>query len=588
MRTGIFSLVLLLAAGLALLGWAEPLERRLADAELRFLRAYAPRAVSNDVVIVGIDDESTQRLPEPLTLWHRHIGKFLEAMGEARAAVVGLDIVLPDRSFESLVPGYDRALLAGMLIARRTTPLVLALTVDPAGTTRRIHPAFVAAAGPGASGYALLPVDDDGVVRRFDERIASGGSPVPTLAGQIARRLGKDIIPGGLIDYAAGGAFRYVPLANVLAWQAAGDTGKLEATFGGRAVLLGGIFRFEDRLATPVALLDWDQEARSAPGVVVHAQVLRNLLNGGLILPAPAWLAPALCLLMAMVWWAGGRFSLAVALLLAGGIAILAAGTYLLARGTHLPQAAILLTLAVALVARQLYEAALQLRERRRLRRAFGAYVSPRILQDILKADPPPGLSGQRYRLCVLFADIRDFTARSETTAPEAIVRLLNRYFTEITESIHGAGGTLDKFIGDGVMAFFGAPQPIANPCAPAFAAARDMLARIARLNGELAAQGEAPIALGIGLHAGDAIVGNMGSAARHNYTAIGDVVNVASRLEGLTRDVGYPLVASAAVVAALEEGSEFVKLGARAIRGHQPVEVYGWRPDGAAGLEAG
>jgi len=112
MRTGAFSLVLLLAAGLALFGWAEPLERPLVDAELRFLRDYVPRAVTNEVVVVGIDDESTRRLPEPLTLWHPHIGKFLEAMGQAGAAVVGLDVVLPDRSFESLVPGYDRALLA--------------------------------------------------------------------------------------------------------------------------------------------------------------------------------------------------------------------------------------------------------------------------------------------------------------------------------------------------------------------------------------------------------------------------------------------------------------------------------------------
>jgi class 3 adenylate cyclase len=587
MRAGVFSLILALAAGLALLGWAEPVERRLVDAELRFLRAQAPGVVTNDVVIVGIDDESTQRLPEPLTLWHAHIGKFLEAMAQAGAAAVGLDVVLPDRSFEALVPGYDRALLAGILIARRTTPLVLALTVDPAGATRRIHPAFIVAAGPDATGYALLPVDDDGIVRSFDERLESGGNPVPTLAGQMARRLGKETIEGGLIDYAAGGAFRYIPLTDVLAWQAAGDIGKLEGAFGGRAVLLGGIFRFEDRLATPVALLDWDKETRNAPGVVVHAQVLRNLLNAGLIADAPAWLAPVLCLLAAMAWWIGGRLEFAAAMLLAGGVAIVAGATYLLARGTHLPQAPILLTLIAALVSRQLYEVALEIRERRRLRRAFGAYVSPRILQDILKSDPPPGLSGQRYALCVLFADIRGFTARSETVAPEATVRLLNRYFTEITESIHGAGGTLDKFIGDGVMAFFGAPQPIANPCVPAYAAARDMLARVVRLNGELSAQGQAPIAIGIGLHAGDAIVGNMGSAERYNYTAIGDAVNVAARLEDLTKEVGYPLVASATVVAALDDRAGFVKLGARAIKGHQPVEVYGWRPDGAAGTEA-
>jgi len=583
MRMGIFAVVLLVGAGLALTTWVEPLDRKLLDVQFRFLRAEAPRQVKNDVVIVGIDDETTRLLREPLTLWHPHIGKFLEAVAKSGAAAVGLDIVLPDRSYDAIVPGYDRQLLAGMLIARRTTPLVLALTVDPSGATRRIYPAFVAAAGPDATGYALLPVDADGVVRRFDERIEFGGSTVPTLAGQMARRLGRDVIPHGLIDYAAGSAFNYVPLHDVLAWHDAGDTRKLEEAFGGKAVLLGGVFRFEDRLAAPVNLLGWDAQAVNAPGVVLHAQALRNLLNDGLIAPVPRWVVPALCLLMAMGWWVGGRFAFAAAVVLGASAVVLIASTSLLRHGAYLPPAAILLTLFAAVGARVMYQASLQLRERRRLRLAFGAYVSPRILQEILRSDPPPGLGGERYRLCVLFADIRGFTARSETIAPEAAIRLLNRYFSEVTESIHGAGGTLDKFIGDGVMAFFGAPQPLDNPALPAYRAARDMLSRVAHLNVELAQQGEAPIAIGIGLHLGDAVVGNMGAAVRYNYTAIGDTVNVASRLEGLTTEVGYPLVCSAAVVERLEDRTGFVKLGAKAIKGHQPVEVYGWRPDDGA-----
>jgi len=484
---GIFAVVLLVGAGLALTTWVEPLDRKLLDVQFRFLRAEAPRQVKNDVVIVGIDDETTRLLREPLTLWHPHIGKFLEAVAKSGVAAVGLDIVLPDRSYDAIVPGYDRQLLAGMLIARRTTPLVLALTVDPSGATRRIHSAFVAAAGPDATGYALLPVDADGVVRRFDERIEFGGSTVPTLAGQMARRLGRDVVPHGLIDYAAGSAFNYVPLHAVLAWHDAGDTRKLEDAFGGKAVLLGGVFRFEDRLATPVNLLAWDAQAVNAPGVVLHAQALRNLLNDGLIAPVPGWVVPALCLLMAMGWWVGGRFAFGAAVALGGSAAILIASTSLLGRGAYLPPAAILLTLLAAVGARALYEASLQLRERRRLRRAFGAYVSPRILQDILKSDPPPGLGGERYWLCVLFADIRGFTERSERAAPEATIRLLNRYFSEATACIHGAGGTLDKFMGDGVMAFFGAPQRLANPCLPAMSTAREMLERLPRLNAELA-----------------------------------------------------------------------------------------------------
>ena len=583
MRFGIFSLILLLAAGLAFFDWADPLGRSLLDAQFRYLRANALRPVANDVVVVGIDDESMRAMREPLTLSHPHIGKFLEAVAKAGAAAVGLDVVLPERSYDEIVPGYDRALITGILVARRNIPVVIALTADPSGAPRRVHPAFVAAAGADGTGYALMPVDDDGVVRRFDERLASGGGTVPTLAGQLARRLGKGVPEDGLIDYGAGRAFEYHPLAEVLAWAEAGDTAKLEAAFRGKAVLLGGIFRFEDRLPLPVALLQWDPQNRSAPGVVVHAQVLRNLLNDGLIVPAPRWAVLLLCLLMAMAWWISGRAIPAAIALLVGGASILIASTWLLGRGVHLPAAPALLTLIVAAASRLLYEAALQMRERSRLRRAFGAYVSPRILQDILRSDPPPGLSGRRYRLCVLFADIRGFTERSEGAAPEATIELLNRYFSEVTESIHGAGGTLDKFIGDGVMAFFGAPQPLPEPCAPALAAARDLLARVARLNDALEAQGEKPIAVGIGLHVGDAVVGNMGSAARHNYTAIGDTVNVASRLEGLTKEVGYPLVCSADVVAQLEDRRGFVKLGEKAIKGHQPVEVYGWQPDGGA-----
>jgi len=582
MRTSLFAIVLLIGAALAYLPLAVPLDQAILDAQFRFLRAHALRPVENEVVIVGIDDETTHALPEPLTLWHRHLGKFLQAVAETGATAVGLDVVLPDRSFDAIVPGYDRQLLTGIVLARRAKPLVVALTIDPSGETRPVYPALVAAAGRDATGYALLPLDGDGVVRRFDERITIGGSAVPSLSGQIARRLGRDI-GHGLIDYAAGDAFGYVPLLSVLEWYDSGDKSRLEDAFGGKVILLGGVFKFEDRLTAPVNLAGWDTEAPDVPAVLLHAQVLRNLLNGGLISPVPGWIVAALCLLMAMCWFVASDFALAAAIALAGGTAVVAASTWLLGRGWYLPPTAILLTLGVAVGARQLYETSLQLRERRRLRRAFGAYVSPRILHDILRSNPPPGLGGERYRLCVLFADIRGFTERSERMSPEQVVALLNRYFSEVTASIHEGGGTVDKFLGDGIMAFFGAPQRLENPCVPAFRAARDMLERVSRLNVAIAQHGEAPIAIGVALHVGDAVVGNMGSQTRHNYTAIGDTVNVASRLEGLTVEVAYPLVCSADVFNMLEDRAGFVKLGPKPIKGHHPVEIYGWRPDGNA-----
>ena len=580
MRSRVVIAILLLAAVASYLPGVESLNQQLLDAQFQVLRKFGPRPLTNDVVVVGFNEETGRVLREPMTLWHPHIGKFLEAVAGARAAAVGLDVVLPDRSYDEIVPGHDRKLLSGLLIARRSTPIVLAATVDPAGGTRRIHPAFVAAAGPDALGYALLPVDSDGVVRRFSERF--GEDTVPTLAGQVARRLGRPV-NAGLIDFASGEAFNYIPLQSVLEWQAAGDRAKLEQAFAGKTILLGGVYRFEDRLRAPVNLAAWDAEAVNVPGVLLHAQALRSLLNEGLIAPVSQWLVVMLCLLMAGFWFVAANQWIAAGAVVGGGIVVGATSTALLSRGWYLPPAAILIALTTAIAARVLYEAALKLRERRRLRRSFNAYVSPQIMRQILGGESAPGLGGERYRLCVLFADIRGFTARTETMSPEAVIQLLSRYFEEVTASIHDAGGTIDKFMGDGVMAFFGAPQRLENPCKPAFDAARDMLQRVTRMNIELAALGEAPIEIGIGLHTGDAVVGNVGSQTRHDYTAIGDTVNVASRLEGLTKDVNFPLVCSATVVECLDDKQGFVKLGRKAIKGHQPVKVCGWRPAATA-----
>src|SRR5690606_26185860 len=134
---------------------------------------------------------------------------------------------------------------------------VLAQTVDPSGAPRAIHRPFVAAAGEGATGYALLATDSDGVVRRFDERLGQAGERVATLAGQLARRLGTE--PGsGLFDYGPGSAFGYVPLEQVLDWAGAGDRSALERTFRGRPVLRGVVLPDEDRQRLPVQLASWE------------------------------------------------------------------------------------------------------------------------------------------------------------------------------------------------------------------------------------------------------------------------------------------------------------------------------------------
>ena len=142
----------------------------------------------------------------------------------------------------------------------------------------------------------------------------------------------------------------------------------------------------------------------------------------------------------------------------------------------------------------------------------------------------------------------------------------------------HDQGGTISCFMGDGIMAIFGAPKTAARPSTAAFDSARATLTALERLNSELLAEGKTPLAIGIGLHVGEAIVGHLGSKARHDYSAIGDTTNVASRIEGLTKELGYPIVCSQAVISELAQPDGFVDLGLQAIKGHSPVHVWGWR----------
>lgn len=575
--TAIAGVICLALIGVAVtsLNVSEPLDRRLLDAGFRLLRAQFPRPAP-EVIVVGVDEATVAQFYEPIALWHPHIAKLLTAMMQAKPAAVGIDLVLPDRSFDRIAPGYDAALLKGIVQARREFPVVLALTIDPAGKPRPIHRPFVTAAGEGGTGYALLPVDADGVVRRFDERLGEGGAAVPTLVGQMARRLGFEPAPG-LIDYGRGAPFDYVPLHRVLEWLDSGKHADLERAFAGKPVLLGVMLPFTDRQPLPVALAAWEQNARDTPGVLLHAQALRTLVGHGSIQPVASPIVMLLSLAAAFLWMTPARgltaflaFSIAVA-------AMLLVSIWLLNAGWFLPVVAPMGVAFLAVGGRNAYEALLQLRERRRLRGAFSGYVSPPIMDEILAGQLQPDLGGTSKYVCVLFADIRGYTARSENMTPQAVIAFLNRYFEQVVQIIHARGGSVVSFMGDGIMAIFGAPKPLANPCAEAFAAAREMLDYVRQFNADSRAAGETPIEIGIGLHGGEAVVGHVGSTLRHDYSAIGDVTNVAARLEGLTKEVAYRLVFSKTVAEELPDPQRVTCLGPIAIKGHSPVEVYGY-----------
>jgi len=571
-----FVAILLLGAAGAGLRWASMLDNKVLDAQFGALRSVWPQASPRDVVIVGIDEGTLKALPEPITLWHRYLGQFLGALALAKPAAVGVDIILPDRSYDAVVPGLDVALLRGLLEARRAYPLVLALTLDPLGKVRPVHAPFLKAAGDAASGFALLPLDSDGVVRRFDERLGERGEKVPTLAGQMARRLG--IEPNqGIIDFATGPRFDYLPLQQVLNWHNAQDAASLAKAFQGRVVLLGTVLRFEDRQNLPVALAAWESGETTSPGVLLHAQALRNLLGRGPISAAPLAAVVALTLIAALLWLVTARAVMLIACSLALIAGLVTLSTLLLHAGWHLPVAWVAITGLAAMGTRNGYEAVLQLRERRRLRRAFGGYVSPAIMSEILAGRLKPELGGVKRFVCVMFSDIRGYTTRTEGMKPEQVIGFLNRYFEETVAIIHRHGGSLVCFMGDGIMAVFGAPNSLDNACANAFDAGRAMLAHVADFNVKQQLQGEQPVEIGVGLHAGVAVVGHIGSSARHDFSAVGDVTNVASRIEGLTKDAGYRLLCSRTVADQLPSTELLTLLGPSPIKGHTPVEVFGY-----------
>jgi adenylate cyclase len=546
----------------------------LLDAKFALLAAHAPIPAADSIAIVGIDEPSLDSLAEPQSLLLRPLANALTGIATAKPRAIGLDIVLPDRSYDAFAPGSDVAMVGALLAARREVPIVAGITTRDDGSVREIAPAVRAAAG--RSGLALLPVDQDGHVRRFDERLGVDDRSVPTLVGELARVLDLRV-EHGLIQYALGSGYDYVPLRQVLDWAASGDRSALERAFGGRIVLIGAVLPYEDRFAQPVPLARWDP-MRDVPGVLVHAQALRSLEGGAIVHPAGAPMQAVLLAIAASLWFVRMWHRRALALA-AFALLSFVVSTYLLRHGTDL-QLGMSLRVALAAVALKSALEAWQVRQERTLLRAqFGGYVSPSVLDAILAGRLDDDARRGRRMLAFLFVDVRGFVELTSNHTPEDVLDLLNRYFGAMTPVLHSHGGTIDNFRGDGLMAIFGAPNPIANPAAAAAGAAREMLARLPDLNRELVEAGHPPIAIGVSLAYGEAVVGNVGSRERFNYTALGDGANVASRLQEVAKSTGYPIVATSTLVEAAGESSRWAPLGRFAIRGHPDVPVCGWPP---------
>ncbi|MFA9215795.1 MAG: CHASE2 domain-containing protein [Sphingomonadaceae bacterium] len=583
-----YLLVLLLCAAMALPAarWDAP----LLDALFALQRQLGPQAVLQDVVLVGIDDAFIDSIDEPLALSHRYLAQFLTGVAAAGPAVIALDLSLPEKRYDQLLSrrapeaDYHRQLLGGLLSTVQQVPLVVAKAWDvQRGQYRDLqldYAAVLALQGPPWQGAvsALMTSDPDGRLRRYPEPALQPDGTPHTLSSAMAAALGQARSWRGLINYQLGPAFQYVPLQQVLQLVQQGQHAQLRQLFHGRAVLLGSVLDDLDQVQLPVPLAAWRPGRHQVPGMLVHAQTLRSMLNGGLIAPlAPHW--TWLGCLAATLFWCGTAQRRKVLGLGALALLLLVLSALLLRQRLWLAPAAPLACATLALLARAIWQAWCQVRERQRLSRTFGGSVSPHVMRQILDGSVNPGQAGRKVEVCVLFSDVRNFTGISEQLPAEQLVALLNRYFARMTAAVHQHGGTVDKFIGDGMMAFFGAPNALAAPEQAAFAAACAMLAALAELNRESLALQAPALTIGIGLHCGPAVIGYIGSAERHEYTAIGSTVNAAARIEGLCKSLEMPLLCSQAVVQRLPPTAGLEALGPQLLRGHSTLALYGWRP---------
>lgn len=556
----------------------RPADRALYDEQSRWLRALAPGALPQDVVVIGLDERAYESFPEPYALWHRYLGELFTGLAAARPAVVGIAAPLPVRSYDFLIKGVDAPLLEGVRKLRATTPLVLG---QPMGLERRLRPIapeLLQAAGDQALSSLVLCEDRDGIVRRINQRRCIDEDRNPSLADLMARELGRESSARGLIDYTVGGPIEYTSLQTVLTWLRQGQAEELQKLVRGRVVLVASLLPNETRYRLPVPLAAWDPESRSGPAALVHVQALRSLLGRGWVDPVETTLSWPLALAMALLWFGRNGWIKTVALV---GVAVVITGVSVLGlwRGWYLPLGSLLAIAVLAFLARLVWESVRHYREKQLLRTAFAGHVSPQVMRAILRGSLQPDAGGQRSRVTILFADIRGFTARGEKSTPEQIIELLNRYYAEMSDAIHGSGGAIDKFIGDGLMATFGVPQPLDAPGRNALEAAQDMLVRLARLNEEIQAQGQEPLQIGIGIHTGEVLAGYVGTRRRRDFTVIGDAVNTASQLESLSKTLGYPVICSQEVAAAVGGAGGLVDLGPQAVKGRSDVHVWGWNP---------
>ena len=585
----------LLAAALWLAGSLERVDNALGDEMLRW--HSAGRAPPDDIVLVAIDQHSLEEL-EPLAgpwPWPRSVhGELIEGLARWRPKAVAFDVMFNER--DVFQPDNDRVLLE---IALTQDNLFFPTQRMPDGNPYPMHelpPSLGAvrtdptAAGPGPvlvlpfvldpknwqGGLVNFETDTDGRGRHYRLFDETGGWRIPYMGASIARFTGATLPPDERIRLNwFGQPFRTLSYSDLFNDLGAREP-KIGPTLTGSIVVIG---------ATATGLNDMRPTPLTAQteGVLVPTTALANLRAGDWLRDLASRWPLAGLLVLAITLGFRRRFSpLGLGLGLgAATLAAMAASYALLGAERYAPVGAALLLGWAAYGLFTIQAQWLERREREATIGIFGRFLDPRVVAGLVETgelarDQKP----VAREISILFSDIRGFTTLSETRTPEQVVHLLNRYFSRQVDVIFRHGGTLDKFIGDAVMAFWNAPTDTPGHAARAVAAAIEMTQALDDFKRELAAGGEGlgDFDIGIGLHTGPAVVGFLGSDSRMEYTAIGDTVNLASRIESATKGVARVLVSDATRTGCGGDGQglKVIRRGQFHVKGReQPVELY-------------
>jgi adenylate cyclase len=581
------------ALELFLLGFLKPTENRLLDTFVR--QQAAALAPDPDIVLVNIDEKSlvtmeggdigAGRFPWPREVY----GTLIEGLAAQKPRAIVFDIMFsePDRqrpqsdqAFIDAVSGHDN-IYYPMVRIDSTQPSKAGEVAHLIGLTR----------GPNADPDApitvipplVLPVklwrigtinylpDGDGVGRRYHLRHRIGGWDLPSLPARVAMDLGYPVPDADDIVLAwRGGAesFPRVSFSDLYQDFERSERKRPADEFRGKVVVISAdAAGLGDRRVTPLSHLQ--------PGGEILGTAIENLKNGRHMRYAPVWWPAGIGLVLLSCLFVAFQRKTDVR---ATGAALAAATILLLGASWMLAGRLVLLPLLTPLLAAWAFYAAAglseYLRERRQREAAvaeFSRFVNPHVVRQLLEQG---GIKTSRREVTLLFSDIRGFTTLSETRTPEEVVDLINRYFTLQVDVVFRNGGTLDKYIGDCIMAIWGAPLDDPQHAKNAVACALDMADALQAFKKELGAE-HLEFDVGIGLHSGPAVLGFIGSRKRE-YTAIGDTVNLASRIEGLTKDAKRRILVSKDTAELCGDAFEFASCGTFPVKGRaQPVELF-------------